>query len=381
MARPRAKDAAEAAPTVPRSEAAPSAESEAPYRFRPTEDDVARFLDHVRRTGQPETFATLCRSTPSALSRPVFLRQFSVERSRRPDGDEAPCPICSPNDPKYLHDAYLVWYPDEGVIRAIGPECGDSVFGGTAYAEAKGEFEIEERERRATDFIERNLPKVLAMVVALEVIRPAVLEAERLYSEFTGQAPRIHEKLRRVRGAGGLLEATTVFALRGGPRGLGSAGASRVEVLGGLHDTSILMARLRLKRDWNAILTLLSAMPKTHSAEEAYLWMCDYVPRVEMMEKVVATLRRCSASYVKLVAQLDCFGSFFSRPLFHLLDEWGRHEGNDFNLSASVEGGAFGLRHRSTIIRYGRTCHVVEVLSTRPDLAALSVRGDWPGFE
>ena len=177
MIRERAKLEVEAAPTVPRSEAAPSAESEAAYRFRPTEDDIARFLDHVRRTGQPETFPTICRTTPSALSRPVFLRKFSVERSRRPDGDEAPCPICSPNDPKYLHDAYLVWYPDEGVIRAIGPECGDSVFGGTAYAEAKGEFELEERERRATDFIEKNLPKVLSMIVALEVVRPAVLEA------------------------------------------------------------------------------------------------------------------------------------------------------------------------------------------------------------
>ena len=159
MARPHAKDPAEAAPTVPRSEAAPSAESEAPYRFRPTEDEVARFLDHVRRTGQPETFPTICRTTPSALSRPVFLRKFSVERSRRPDGDEAPCPICSPNDPKYLHDAYLVWYPDEGVIRAIGPECGDSVFGGTAYAEAKGEFEIEERERRPPTSLRRTCPR------------------------------------------------------------------------------------------------------------------------------------------------------------------------------------------------------------------------------
>jgi hypothetical protein len=354
-----------AAPIVPRSEAEPSAQSEAPYRLRPSESDVARFLEHVNATGQPETFPTLSRTTPSALSRPIFIRQFSVERRKRPDGDMAPCPICSPNDPKYLHDGYLVWYPDEGVIRAIGPECGDTVFGGTAYAEAKSKFEIEERERRAIDFIEKNLRKVLPMIVALEAIKPAVREAERLYSDFTGQAPKIHEKLRRVRGSGGLLEKTTAVASRSGPRGLGSAGASRAEVLGGLHDTSILKTKLTLLRDWN----------------DAFLWACDHAPSLQLLEKVVGILRRCSATYVKLVAQLDCFGSFFSRPLFHLLDEWGRHEGNDFDLSATVEGGAFNLRHRSTTLRYGRTCRVVELLSMRPDFAALSTRGDWPGFE
>ena len=287
----------------------------------------------------------------------MFLRQFSVERRKRPDGDEVPCPICSPNDPKYLHDAYLVWYRDEGVIRAIGPECGDSVFGGTMYAEAKGKFDLEERERRAIDFLEKNLSKTASMLAALGRLKLAVFEAERLYLEFTGRAPRIHERLRRLRGLAGPLEATV------------------------LGDASVLNARLRLVKDWQALHDILFALPRVLDADAAFLWVCEATPRLEQMEKAGAVLRRCSTHYVRLVGLLDRFPQFFSAPLFARLDAWGRREGGDFDLSASTEGGTFGLQHRSSVLRYGRTCRVIEVLSMRPDMAALSARGDWPGFE
>jgi hypothetical protein len=170
------------------------------YLSRPSESLVTAFLDHVRRTGAPETFPTICRTKPRAESRPMFLRRFDVDRRKRRNADKVPCPICSPNDPKFLHGGYFVWYPDEGVIRGIGPECGDTVFGGNLYAEAKNQFDREERERQAVEFLEKNLQKILSMIMALEAIRPAAQEAAKLYSDFKRAAPtRLWQTKQRLR--------------------------------------------------------------------------------------------------------------------------------------------------------------------------------------
>ena len=140
------------------------ATSEPPHRFRPAESVVQLFLEHVRRTAEPETFPTISHSMPRADSRPIFLRRFDVDRKKRPNGDMAPCPICSPNDAKFLNNGYLVWYPDEGVIRAIGPECGDTVFGGDQYAKALVQRFVRAQRRAETSWAEprevlaRSLP-------------------------------------------------------------------------------------------------------------------------------------------------------------------------------------------------------------------------------
>ena len=373
MSRQRQSPQREDAFPVLRSEV-PTASDEPPYRYKPSEADVARFLEYVRQTAQPETFPTICLTKPQATSRPIFLRKFSVERRKRPDGDNVPCPICSPNDPKYLHGAYLAWYPDEGVIRAIGPECGDTVFGGTAYAEAKSTFNLEERERLAVDFLQKNLPSLLSMVVALQAVRPAIMEAAYLYNEFKAKAPKVHEKLRRIRGTSGLLEAS--IAVEHAHRAPGSS-ATVTEVLGRLSDASILNSKLNLLRDFQQLEAMVMAMPHLIDEEAAYLWACD-LDKIEQLEKAEATLRMCSRVYIKMVGDLERFTLFFSEPLFRTLDEWGRQEVNEFELSASAQGGAFSLRHRY-ITRHGRTA--VEILSLRPNLATLSTaRGDWPGF-
>jgi hypothetical protein len=228
MAHPQRKLEVSAGFPVPRNAAAPLDESVRDYRSRPSESDIALFLDHVRETGEPESFPGICRTKPPRASRPIFLRRFDIDRKKRRDGQMAPCPICSPNDSKFLHGGYLAWYPDEGVIRAIGPECGDTVFGGTAYAEAKETFDREERERRAVEFLEKNLHKALAMIAALEAIRSAAIEADRLYAELKRRAPIAQRVLRGIRTGSGLLKVSIVTerdetneSQIEGPRGLG----------------------------------------------------------------------------------------------------------------------------------------------------------------
>jgi hypothetical protein len=359
-----------------------------PYRFRPTESVVQIFLEHVRRTAQPETSPTINRSKPRADSRPIYLRRFDVDRAKRPNGDMAPCPICSPNDPKFLNGGYLVWYPDEGVIRAIGPECGDTVFGGDQYAKALVQFNLDERQRRAEDFLERNLVKVLAMHAALEAIRPAAIEAERLYQELRAKMRKTGAELQRIERNDFVLSLSIyreipeaeleVYDDDDGSGVFEEDGTKYVidnVTFGRLPDSTILYPKFQPVKDHNEIAQLLCTLPKLMSTQEAFLWICDH-ERLDHLEQAGQIMRRASRLYVRLADRLDRFNAFFSRSVFAQLNAWGQHPQNSFDLAAEFANGEFTLRHGR-----GRARREREEVTLRPNFDALHARGEWPGFE
>lgn len=193
-----------------------------------------------------------------------------------------------------FHNGYFTWYPQEALIRAIGPECGDAYFGGTLYAEALAQFNRDERERIAVAFLENNLRKVLDMVVALEAIRPAARAAEALHYAFKTRAPLIHAQLRRLKTAGGDLKVTVVIdkteADEGrieGPRGFGRSDSdydSHDIVFGHLPDTTILQKQFDSTGQLRAIQNILIYMPRFESEEEAFYWICDRSVDLDKLE-------------------------------------------------------------------------------------------------
>lgn len=355
------------------------------FSTRPSDALIDAFLQHVRDSGEPESFLSITTTKPKPDSRPVFLRRFSIERKRRRDGDMAPCPICSPASPKYLHEGYLTWYPDECVIRAIGPECGDTFFGGTQYAEAKTAFDLVERERLAVEFLHKNLPKALSMLVALRSLEDAAVEAERLHHQLRKDGPRIHARLRKIKLAGGAISVSIVRekarkkddARSVGPRGFGKADSdydSTEEVFGHLPDTSALLAKFEPRAELQELIDALLELPQLQSGDQAFLWACDASESLDRLEGAVAKLRSCAGGYVRLTDRLDRFAEFFSETLFSQLHLWGQHEENMFNLAAEAGHGVFRLEHAE---RWNdRDC-----VTLRPDMSKLNRRGNLPGFE
>lgn len=369
---------------VPRSAEISTKTFSTDYLTRPSENLVQAFLEHVRKTGQPETFPTICTTKPIALSVPVFLCRFDIDRKKRPNWDEAPCSICSPNAPKFLHEGYFVWYPDEGVIRAIGPECGDTIFGGNLYAQAKEAFDKEERERQAVAFLERNYLKLPAMLAALQAIRTAAVEAFAIHVQFKKEAPRIHKMLRQIKNAGGSLRVSIVVQREEvededrieGPRGFGKAESdydSYDEILGQLPLSVALQAEFDPLVDLNEIIFLLSQMPQIHTEDEAFVWICDTAENIENLEAACVLMRGAAALYVRLVDRLDSFASFFSEDVFAALNTWGQHPENAVILKAYRDQDGFHLAQHVGFRRHERIC-------LAPDLARLRTRGSWPGF-
>lgn len=384
MSRSLTKPGRDDAQDVPRGAIEARLPAPSDFPTRPTDAVIDAFLQHVRDTGEPESFPSITTTKPPPDSRPVFLRRFSIDRKRRRDGEMAPCPICSPASPKYLHEGYLTWYPDEQVIRAIGPECGDTVFGGTQYAEAKAVFDLAERERLAVEFLQRNLPKALSMLVALQALEDAAIEAERLHEQLRKGAPRVHAKLRQMKSAGGAISVSIVRektkkddARSIGPRGFGKADSdydSTEEVFGHLPDTTALYAKFEPVVELRELLNRLTDLPQLQSTDDAFLWACDASESLERLETAVEVLRDCAAGYVRLADRLDRFAEFFSVKLFAQLNRWGQHEEGPFHLEAEAGNGVFRLEHAAHWNDRDR-------IILRPDMSKLMRRGNLPGFE
>jgi hypothetical protein len=62
-------------------------------------------------------------SKPTKNARIVYIGRFDLPPSHQVPDRHAPCPCCSPRAPKYSREGKIAWFPDEHVVRMIGPDC------------------------------------------------------------------------------------------------------------------------------------------------------------------------------------------------------------------------------------------------------------------
>ena len=339
------------------------------YPARPSGLVIERFLQHVRETGQPETFPSIDTSKPPRDADMVFLKRFPINRARRPDLDMVPCPICSPNSPKYL-DGILAWYPAEGVIRAIGHECGDSYFEGDRHRDAARQYQEEQQRIAAEDFLLENVSKVPIMRRAVAALMPAANEARQLHCHFRRRALDIHKCLRRIwHEADGRLEVGIETEMSGeGPRGIQtSTGGGRsysVEQFGSLAGSEMLLCNYNpVKELWNVDSLLRDTdFGEGDSAQEK---ICEISP--ESLNCHVNNIRSAERSFKNAFDRLNNFRNFFSVRQFDALNKWGQHPKNLFSLKASTNKGRFSLYHDAD-----------NFVTFTPLFKKLDIRSEWP---
>lgn len=154
------------------------------FRKRPAQKHVQDFLRHLAATGEPHSWLALSTTAPSSDSTPVLLQDFRIpDRFRRGPQSRAPCPICSPFFPKY-ESGYLAWHPDDGLIRAIGHECGKDFFEGDTFAEALDIYEAEQAEKAARLYLAESCPALAGVLVRRMFVRRDLRERLRSRDEF-----------------------------------------------------------------------------------------------------------------------------------------------------------------------------------------------------
>lgn len=120
---------------------------------------VELFKKHLAKTGDPTTWIYHTHTKPPVDAEFLVLCDVEIPPLLRKKVGMARCPICSPNSPKYF-SGNLVWFPDEGVIRAIGIECSKKHFGAEATNRERSTRLADERRSLAQDFLLERLHKL-----------------------------------------------------------------------------------------------------------------------------------------------------------------------------------------------------------------------------
>ena len=94
----------------------------------PDDTLIDEIKGHVRLTASPHTWRGHSHTKPPQGAFPVYVDEFDVPA---PDTVPrvAPCPCCNPNHPQYKNKGKIAWFPNEWVIRLIGPQCFKTING------------------------------------------------------------------------------------------------------------------------------------------------------------------------------------------------------------------------------------------------------------
>jgi hypothetical protein len=163
------------------------------YRTRDQAQAVLREIkDHIKKTGEPHKWRHHTHSKPVTGARIVYIGEFDLPDSHQAPDRHAPCPCCCPKAPKYSRRGKIAWFPDEHVIRMIGPECF-ATLNPEGHWEAVAQFDKEEAERRTIAYLVANLHLGVPAREVIERAMPTLDAIDRVHATLQ---QRVNEVLR-----------------------------------------------------------------------------------------------------------------------------------------------------------------------------------------
>ncbi len=145
----------------------------------PAPDLVREIKEHIKTKGDPHLWWGHTHTTPPMGGRIVYLDEFDVPTFGVTMDRVAPCPCCTPRHRKYKSGGKIAWFPDEAVIRLIGPQCYKSL---DAEGHELAEHEFRERQRR--EKYARYLITQLPLLPEIVRTGDEVLEMAKAADEF-----------------------------------------------------------------------------------------------------------------------------------------------------------------------------------------------------
>lgn len=316
------------APTVPEFRRFPTQ----PWHLK------ADFLDHVRSTGEPETFPGI-HPGPLSKSEPFqIIVPFDVDAAKRPNGDWAPCPMCRhPN--KYLSGRF-VYLPRLQAVAAIGCECANVENSKAAINEYRAHLD----RRQDEEYLLDNLHLVPSCVRVLNDAMPIAVEVRRICRIFKNKGAAIRDRLARISRGGGRLvlsEEISEDLAATGPRGFGSGGGrdTRDIELGFLKGSTALLREYDPVKELQRIATSLAPLQLSSSDVETLELLLSAPPREIAL--VATRIREAAKAYERFRERLHDAAAFFATDNLQLIATWGRHplQPDQFTLELLSERG------------------------------------------
>ena len=327
------------------------------FTTEPTKLFVDQVAEHIKQTGQPETCDGLFRGQLDQDTRYRILRKINIDRRKRPEGDRATCPMCTPN--RFLEGA-IVYCHEIGVVAVIGHCCA------THADEAQRDFRKAELKWSQETYLMAALPQLRGKQQALAKLRGAADAALALYRKFRLGAPRLHQHLRDVAVRGGRLVLYEVLRTADedqgdrrdytGPAGFRGKGSSETETRD--HTFGVIGGVTATLSNYNPVKELADAIRFADSMvftgdEGAAI---DFVAQLDddpaRRGAAVAICQGTDHRYKKFSSRLVDFLAFWDADNVERLNQYGQSEWNPhpFQVRRNVRRGSTWItirEHRS----------------------------------
>jgi hypothetical protein len=137
------------------------------FDARPSDELVSEIKEFISTTCKPYLWRGHTHTKPPEGAVPFYLEEFSLPKRCKRRETWSPCPCCCPDTPKYRENGKIAWFPDERVIRLIGPDCFSSL-NLDAHDEALARLRREQQERRDTEYLLRHFPRLLQLAATVQ---------------------------------------------------------------------------------------------------------------------------------------------------------------------------------------------------------------------
>ncbi|MCP1848399.1 MULTISPECIES: hypothetical protein [unclassified Bradyrhizobium] len=288
-----------------------------PFRDRPTGIWIDETVARIKETAQPELIESLYRNQlPKDAKFRVLRHLITVDGKKRPEADNCPCPMCTPN--RFLTGS-LVWFPELQCCAFIGNCCAND----DVLAEAERERKWREKRDHEEGYLLEALPLVAPKLTILESLKPVALEAVRAYRKIRNTLPQVHEQLRRMKQQhGGQLTLTEIIRDESeenddyfGPAGFKGRGKDSVETRD--HTFGTFAGHIAVVRDYNPQKELETIQRSLMSvAANAYDQSAlDFICGMDEKQRqaAVVILKDVEDSILKFKVRLQDLASFYSR--------------------------------------------------------------------
>ena len=123
------------------------------FREEPPTEVVREIRDYVAEHGVSHTWSGHTHTRPPVGARVKYIGRFELPEKFQRLKQFLVCPICRPTSRNFgKRDGYIAWFPDEGVIRLIGPDCFAEI-NKEGHEDAVQELKDREKRKREISFL------------------------------------------------------------------------------------------------------------------------------------------------------------------------------------------------------------------------------------
>lgn len=313
-------------------------ETKASFYERPSIEVVREIRAHIKATGQPFTWRGHTHTKPPDGARIVYLGEFDLPKSHEAEDRWSPCPCCTPLHTKYRKNGKIGWFPDEGVIRCIGPNCFQSL-NPEGHWEAVENMRAEEAHRRSVEYLLQNLDKVPNALAAIDKALPTVRAVDDVKTALSHRLerllnirlwPHIREGVLRL-----ITKETKIVKDR--------TGDERTVTTSDFRNYASLRGHLMLKPDSHALAPKLAATRKRLSFIDFGNEIEQRVAQMNEEERTKAAriLSKSIEITKNLLQEANEMREFLSPISIATMNRWSRQEGCPEPVHIEREGTSF----------------------------------------